>query len=165
LTVKLEVVVTLLELHTTAAARDAGQPADRGVPVIDELPAHAAGLRFRFTDRNPLTGMPYASSPWPDLPYLIRVLIRDQLLITEAAWVCLLARSRVLDMVGPWQFWIPFTLDLAVDTTAVAHRRCGRPPDGVCGNCWGTGIEFDDDSSMTGTANALYVCSCMGAWL
>lgn len=142
--------------------------------VCDRRPTSSASNRrrhrsarpwFRFTDINPLTQTPYACSSWWDLPYLIRVLIRDDLQITAGSWACLLAQGGILDKVGPWRFRIPFTLDVTVDATTVAYRRCGRPPDGVCGNCWGTGIEVDDDTSMTGITNALYVCSCMGAWL
>ena len=136
------------------AARDFDQ-------TIDGLSRHAAGPRFRFTDTNPVTGRSYGRSSWSDLPYLIWVLVRDEVRLTDAEWDCLVASDSALDVVGSGEFRIPFTLDV----TAVAHRRVGRPPEGVCGDCWGTGFDFDFDASMTGIADALFVCECAGGWM
>lgn len=130
-------------------------------PMCDGLPRHAAGPRFRFNQSNPVAqGCTYADTTFADLPYMVGVLVRGELHLTDAEWDCLVAAGAALDVTGPGEYRVPFTLDV----TASPPERIGRPPDDVCGECWGTGYDIDADRSMTGVLGALFVCFCAGVW-
>jgi hypothetical protein len=129
--------------------------------MVDGQSHDVAGVRFRFTDCNPLTRKPYACSRWWELPYLIGWLLREELQIPDVVWDCLVSRGSALDMVGPWEYRVPFTLD----ATAVTSRRIGRPPEDACREWWDSGLDVDTDTSMTGVTNAVFVCECIGDWV
>jgi len=58
--------------------------------LCDGLPRQAAGPRFRFGEANPVAvGRSYAQSLFADLPYMVGVLVRWELHLTEAEWNCL----------------------------------------------------------------------------
>jgi hypothetical protein len=129
--------------------------------TCDGLPQQAAGPRFRFAEPNPVApGRTYAQSLFADLPYLVGVLVRWELHLTEAEWDCLVAAGAALDVTGAGEFRVPFTLDVIASPPV----RAGRPPDEVCGDCWGTGYGIDDDASMTSLLGGLFVCFCTAAW-
>jgi hypothetical protein len=134
--------------------------ADVTAPEAVELLTGAAGLRFRFTDVNPLTGLSYARCWWEDLPYLVGVFVREHLELTSREWDALVIRDAVLDLVGRGDYELPFTVGVPL----VIPARVGPVPHGRCPDCWGTGLDIDFDASMTGVRDALYVCYCIEAW-
>ena len=129
----------------------------------DRLPRHAAGPRFDFAQPNPagVSGRTYAQSLFAELPYMVGVLVRAELQLTEAQWDGLVATGAALDVTGPGQYRVPFTLDVI----ASPPDRAGHPPDGVCDDCWGTGWEIDSDGTMTGVVGGLFRCFCAGVWV
>jgi hypothetical protein len=151
-----EATMTVLA-HVTPAAQ---RPSTRTV-LCDGLPQHSAGPRFRFCEANPVApGRTYAQSLLADLPYMVGVLVRLDLHLTEMEWDCLVTTGAALDVAGPGEFRVPFTLDVI----ASPPDRTGRAPDGVCPDCWGTGYDIDTDATMTGVLGALFVCFCARAW-
>jgi hypothetical protein len=134
----------------------------RNAVLCDGLPRDAAGPRFRFGEVNPTAGgRTYAQSLFPDLPYLVGVLVRLELHLTEAEWDCLVTSGAALDVTGMGEFRVPFTLDVIASPPC----RAGRVPDEVCLDCWGTGYSIDDDATMTGVLGGLFVCFCAQAWV
>jgi hypothetical protein len=130
--------------------------------MIDGFPRQAAGPRFRFADANPTeAGRSYAQSLFAELPYMVGVLVRWELHLTEVEWDRLVTTGAALDVTGPGEFRVPFTLDVV----ASPPDRAGRAPDGVCADCWGTGYEIDSDATMTGVLGGLFVCFCTGLWV
>lgn len=114
----------------------------------------AAGPSFRFTDRNPLTGVSFARSAFEDLPYLVGVLVRRELLLSDMEWDCLLTSGSTLFVTGRGEFRVPF----ALAPTAERPPPCLSP--GMCRDCRGSGYTQDTDLSMTGVANAWAACMC-----
>lgn len=131
--------------------------------LCDGLPRQAAGPRVRFAESNPAgaPGRTYAQSLFAELPYMVGVLVRADLHLTEAQWDGLVATGAALDVTGAGQYRVPFTLDVI----ASPPDRVGRAPDGVCDDCWGTGWEIDSDGTMTGVLGGLFRCFCNGAWV
>jgi hypothetical protein len=130
--------------------------------MCDGLPRQAAGPRFRFSEPNPAApGRSYAQSLFADLPYMVGVLVRLDLHLSEAEWDCLVVTGAALDVAGPGEFRVPFTLDVV----ASPPDRAGRAPDGACPDCWGTGYAIDDDATMTGVLGGLFACFCVKAWV
>ncbi len=112
---------------------------------------------FRFTDTNPLTGRSYARSRWADLPYMIGVLAR-RFVLTTAEWDALALTGQALHVVGDTPWRVPFTM---TPPLGLPSPPVGDPP-GMCGDCGGTGLSVDDDVSMTGTRDAVFLCWCSG---
>lgn len=130
--------------------------------MCDGLPRLAAGPRFRFGQPNPVVARrAFAQSLFEDLPYMIGVLVRYELGLTAAEWDCLVAGGVALDVTGPGEYRVPFTLDVI----ASPPDRAGSAPEGVCGDCWGTGYDIDNDASMTGVVGGLFRCFCAGVWV
>jgi hypothetical protein len=75
--------------HGTSTAH---RPSSDGV-LCDGLPRQAAGPRFRFAQLNPagVAGRTYAQSLFVELPYLVGVLVRRDLHLSEAQWDGLVA--------------------------------------------------------------------------
>jgi hypothetical protein len=143
--------------QTCATPPSRRSPQDR---MCDGLLRQAAGPRFRFVEPNPAAaGRSYAQSLYADLPYMVGVLVRWDLHLTEAEWNCLVAEGAALDVTGSGEYRVPFTLDVV----ASPPDRPGRAPDEVCGECWGTGYGIDDDQTMTGVLGGLFVCFCTQA--
>jgi hypothetical protein len=151
--------MTVLVDHCTSTVRC-------GVPdgvSCDGLPRQAAGPRVRFAESNPagVPGRTYAQSLFAELPYMVGVLVRAELHLTEAQWDGLVATGAALEVTGPGQYRVPFTLDVI----ASPPDRAGHAPDGVCDDCWGTGWEIDSDGTMTGVVGGLFRCFCAGVWV
>jgi hypothetical protein len=151
--------MTVLSDHRTSTAY---RPM-LGSVLSDGLPRQAAGPRFRFAQPNPagVAGRTYAQSLFVELPYLVGVLVRRDLRLTEAEWDGLVCAGVALDVTGPEEYRVPFTLDVI----ASPPDRAGQPPDDVCADCWGTGYEIDSDATMTGVLGGLFRCFCAGAWV
>lgn len=151
--------MTVLVDHGTPTAH---RPSPDGI-ACDGLPRQAAGPRFQFRQPNPagVPGRTYAQSLFAELPYLVGVLVRAELCITEQQWDGLVVTGGVLDVTGPWEYRVPFTLDVI----ASPPDRAGRAPDGVCEDCWGTSWEIDSDGTMSGVVGGLFRCFCSGAWI
>ncbi len=129
--------------------------------MCDGLPRQAAGPRFRFNQPNPVAaGRTYAQSLYAELPYLVGVLVRGDLRLSETEWDCLVVTGAALDVTGSGEYRVPFAFDL----TASVLERPGRAPDGVCPDCWGTGMEIDSDGTITGVLGQLFVCFCARPW-
>ncbi len=126
-----------------------------------EQAIQAAGPRFRFDEPNPtVAGRTYAQSLYAELPYMVSVLVRTELQLTEAVWDCLVTAGVSLHVTGSGEYRIPFTFDLI----APVLERPGQPPEGVCPDCWGTGMEIDSDGTITGVLGQLFVCFCARPW-
>ena len=77
---------------------------------------------------------------------------------TGAEWDALVAAGRVVALMGPDPWRVPFTMTPLPGLPALPPFD----PPGVCGDCAGTGLSVDEDVSMTGTAGAGFLCWCMG---
>ena len=106
-------------------------------------------------------GRTYAQSLFAELPYMVGVLVRAELHLAEEQWDGLVVTGAALDVTGLGQYRVPFTLDVI----ASPPDRAGRAPEGVCGDCWGTGWEIDSDATMTGVVGGLFRCFCAGVWV
>ncbi len=149
--------MTVLAEHATLPTH---RPAHDGA-LCDGLPRQAAGPRFRFDQPNPVAARrTYAQSLYAELPYLVGVLVRGDLRLSETEWDCLVVTGAALDVTGAGEYRIPFTFDL----TASVLERPGRAPEGVCPDCWGTGMEIDSDGTITGVLGQLFVCFCARPW-
>ena len=116
---------------------------------------------FSFVEVNPLTGRPYARSRWEELPYMISVLAR-RFVLTTGEWDALAAAGRVLQVTGTGAWRVPFAMTLPPGLLApLAAALAVEPPD-VCGDCAGNDLSIDDDVSMTGTRDAVFLCWCAG---
>src|SRR3954471_8825886 len=115
--------MTVLVDHGTSTAP---RPARESV-LCDGLPRQAAGPRVRFAESNPagVPGRTYAQSLFAELPYMVGVLVRVDLQLTETQWDGLVATGAALDATGPGEYRVPFTLDVV----ASPPDRAGRAPD------------------------------------
>jgi hypothetical protein len=146
----------------------------RDAVLCDGLLRHATGLRFRFTDRNPLTDGPYGASLWDDLPYCIGVLVRQELRVGPEEWDRRVAAGVTADVVGPGEYVVPLTVGLLPPYLRICVGLPGEVGaltprgllglDALCPDCWGSGLQVDYDASMTGFRNALFLCCCMGQY-
>ena len=71
--------------------------------LSDGLPRQAAGPRFRFAQPNPagVAGRTYAQSLFVELPYMVGVLVRRDLRLTEAEWDGLVCAGVCAGRDGP----------------------------------------------------------------
>ncbi len=126
-----------------------------------EQAIQAAGPRFRFDEPNPtVTGRTYAQSLYAELPYMVSVLVRTELQLTEAVWDCLVTAGVSLHVTGSGEYRMPLTLDVIAAPTGHPDRA----PAGVCPDCWGSGYSVDEDGTMTGVVGRLFVCFCAQGW-
>jgi hypothetical protein len=123
--------------------------------------AGATAPRFRFDEPNPtVMGRTYAQSLYAELPYMISVLVRTELHLTEAAWDSLVTAGVSLHLTGSGEYRMPLTLDVI----APPMQHPGRAPADVCPDCWGSGYSVDEDGTMTGVVGRLFVCFCAQRW-
>ena len=142
----------------TGGADGAPAPADSVRLLCDGLPSQAAGPRFRFSEPNPVAaGRTYAQSLFQDLPYMVGVLVRRELHLTEPEWNDLVTTGGALDVTGPGECRMPFTLDAFASAPYWPDEQA---PKEVCPDCWGSGYSVDDDATMTGALGRLFVCFC-----
>ena len=94
--------MTVLADHGTSTAY---RPSPDDV-LCDGLPRQAAGPRFRFIQPNPAgaAGRSYAQSLFAELPYMVGVLVRRDLHLTEDQWDGLVATGAALDVAGPGEY-------------------------------------------------------------
>ena len=93
---------------------------------------------------------------------MVGVLVRPDLHLTEAQWDRLVATGAALDVTGPGEYRVPFTLDVI----ASPPDRAGRAPDGVCDGLLGHRLRRSTATrTMTGVLGGLFRCFCAGAWV
>ncbi|XVV05083.1 hypothetical protein ACQPW3_06685 [Actinosynnema sp. CA-248983] len=111
--------------------------------------------RLRFTDVNPLTGGVYGRSRYADLPGHAEYVVSEVLRLSPMAWDDLVRQGRALAEVGYWR-----SFDVSGWFTRLASMLRRAASTDACADCWGTGVEFDVDGSLTGTVGAPVVCWC-----
>ena len=99
-------------------------------------PTQAAGPRFRFAQPNPagVAGRTYAQSLFAELPYMVGVLVRRDLHLTETQWDGLVVTGAALDVTGPGEYRVPFTLDVIASPPDRAGPGAGRGVPGLLGH-------------------------------
>ncbi len=156
--------MTVLDEHPVSSSSPASSPpTPHSMPrsATTGLAAGAAEPRFRFDELNPtVAGRSYARSLYAELPYMVSVLVRTELHLTEAVWDCLVIAGVALHVTGPGEYRMPLTLD--VIAPPMGHPD--RAPAEVCPDCWCSGYSVDEDGTMTGVLGRLFVCVCAGAW-
>lgn len=116
---------------------------------------HRVPDQVRLTDENPLTGRPYACARSYDLPPYVLDAIENELDLTSCEWNHLVDTGAVLIVAGAGR-----SLSLAGFLDTVRARGEQTPPGRTCGDCWGTLATHDSDASVTGCADAVYLCIC-----
>lgn len=121
--------------------------AAEAVPVAD---------RFRFSDDNPMTLVPYTQSRFGDLPGYVTHVIEHEFGLTACSWDALVATGEASTVVGQWRTY-SIAGWLSTQATRRQQRRPGRQG---CPDCWDTYVEFDTDGSLTGTIGNAVMCMC-----
>lgn len=76
--------------------------------LAEETPcvvAVAVPAVFRFADTNPVTGTPYATSPYSELPSFAAWVVCEPLNLEPGEWNVLVADGETADWVDPAQAW------------------------------------------------------------
>lgn len=149
--------MTMLDQHSVCVLVD--QP--------DEPEGGFEPTTFTFADVNPLlrargnNGVRYMESLFDELPWWAQQVLYT-LDISPSRWNVMVvadatsspAALAVLDDVFclGGEAWF---LELQIRAAA------GHPPEGVCSDCWGTGIADDDDGSVTGMVGQPFLCFCI----
>jgi hypothetical protein len=126
--------------------------------VLDERPCVRIPDSFRFSDENPLTLDPYGECEFDDLPDYAQSVITRELELTPKQWDEHVAQHDTSSVAGHWKLY-------SIKRWLAAQRRFRshtEPAQGVCGDCWGTCVQFDDDGSMSGTTGTPVLCLCCG---
>jgi hypothetical protein len=125
------------------------------LPVALDHRAWEGCRDFSFADVNPLTGVAFMRSRFEDLPYLVGLVVH-RLCLSDREWDRLVGAGGVAEEIDCFrQRQIPFTLACSVPD------QSGDPPEGLCGDCWGTGVLADSDGSMSGIIGCAIVCLCV----
>ncbi len=119
-------------------------------PYIVEVPE-----RFRFSDENPLTLVPYSKGRFGDLPPYVEDVITDVVGLSGAEWDALVDAGEVYSVVGPHRSY-----SLSTFLQSVRKRGTRGGPKHLCGDCWGTLAVHDSDGSLTGRVGAVCLCYC-----